>query len=101
MHANLASSRPRIARVEPLTRTRTVRGPFDYRLRPEQADVEVGAVLRVPFGRQTTLGVVLELATESALAPERLVEPDEVLPPGVPVDLVELAGWIAEQYCST
>ena len=101
MHANLASSRPRIARVEPLTRTRTVRGPFDYRLRPEQADVEVGAVLRVPFGRQTTLGVVLELATESALAPERLVEPDEVLPPGVPADLVELAGWIAEQYCST
>ena len=102
MHANLASTRPRIARVEPLTRTRTVRGPFDYRLRPEQADdVEVGAVLRVPFGRQTTLGVVLELASESALDPERLVEPDEVLPPGVPVDLVELAGWIAEQYCST
>ncbi len=101
MHANLASSRPLIARVEPLTRTRAVRGPFDYRLRPEQADVEVGAVLRVPFGRQTTLGVVLELATESALALERLAEPDAVLGPGVPADLVELAGWIAEQYCST
>ncbi len=101
MNANLASPRPLIARVEPLTRTRAVRGPFDYRLRPEQADVEVGALLRVPFGRQTTLGVVLELATESALAPERLAEPDAVLPPGVPRDLVELAGWIAEQYCST
>ena len=58
-------------------------------------------MLRVPFGRQTTLGVVLELATESALAPERLAEPDAVLPPGVPPDLVGLAGWIAEQYCST
>ena len=34
MHANLASARPLIARVEPLTRTRAVRGPFDYRLRP-------------------------------------------------------------------
>ncbi|MBV9605211.1 MAG: primosomal protein N' [Solirubrobacterales bacterium] len=101
MHANLASPRPLIARVEPLTRTRAVRGPFDYRLRPEQADVGVGAVLRVPFGRQTTLGVVLALATESALAPERLAEPDAVLPPGVPADLVELAAWIAEQYCST
>ncbi len=101
MHANLASARPLIARVEPLTRTRAVRGPFDYRLRPEQADVEVGALLRVPFGRRTTLGVVLELAAESALAPERLAEPDAVLPPGVPADLVALAGWIAEQYCST
>jgi primosomal protein N' (replication factor Y) len=101
MHAKLASPRPLIARVEPLTRTRAVRGPFDYRLRPEQADVDVGSLLRVPFGRQTTLGVVLELATESALAPERLAEPDAVLPPGVPADLVELAGWIAEQYCST
>jgi primosomal protein N' (replication factor Y) (superfamily II helicase) len=101
MHANLASARPLIARVEPLTRTRAVRGPFDYRLRPEHADVDVGTLLRVPFGRQTTLGVVLELATESALAPERLAEPDAVLPPGVPADLVALAGWIAEQYCST
>src|SRR6185312_8850510 len=90
-----------IARVEPLTRTRAVRGPFDYRLRPDQADVGVGALLRVPFGRQTTLGVVLELATESALAPDRLAEPDAVLGPGVPADLVELAAWIAEQYCST
>jgi primosomal protein N' (replication factor Y) len=101
MHANLASPRPLIARVEPLTRTRAVRGPFDYRLRPEQGDVEVGTLLRIPFGRQTTLGVVLELATESALAPERLAEPDAVLPPGVPADLVDLAAWIAEQYCST
>ena len=90
-----------IARVEPLTLTRAVRGPFDYRLRPDQSDVGVGALLRVPFGRRTTLGVVLELATESELAPDRLVEPDEVLPPGVPPDLVELAGWIAGAYCST
>jgi primosomal protein N' (replication factor Y) (superfamily II helicase) len=101
MHANLANPAPLIARVEPLTRTRAVRGPFDYRLRPEQADVEVGAVLRVPFGRQKTLGVVLELARESELALDRLAEPDAVLPPGVPPDLVALAGWIAEQYCST
>jgi primosomal protein N' (replication factor Y) (superfamily II helicase) len=101
MDANLAGPAPIIARVEPLTRTRAVRGPFDYRLRPEQADVGVGAVLRVPFGRQKTLGVVLELARESELAFDRLAEPDAVLPPGVPPDLVALAGWIAEQYCST
>ena len=101
MHANLTGSAPIIARVEPLTLTRAVRGPFDYRLRPEQSDVGVGAVLRVPFGHQKTLGVVLELARESELALERLAEPDAVLPPGVPPDLVALARWIAEQYCST
>jgi primosomal protein N' (replication factor Y) len=101
MQANFPCTPGLIARVEPLTLTRAVRGPFDYRLRPEQADVGVGALLRVPFGSRKTLGVVLELATESALAPERLAEPDAVLPPGVPVDLVELAGWIAGEYCST
>ncbi len=66
-----------------------VRGPFDYRLRPEQSDVGVGSLLRVKFNHRTTLGVVLELATESELAPERLAEPDAVLPPGVPADLVD------------
>jgi len=101
MPAQSATTPALIARVEPLTLTRAVRGPFDYRLRPEQADVGVGALLRVPFGRRKTLGVVLELATESALAPDRLAEPDAVLPPGIPPDLVELAGWIADQYCST
>jgi primosomal protein N' (replication factor Y) (superfamily II helicase) len=101
MQANFPCTPGLIARVEPLTLTRAVRGPFDYRLRPEQSDVGVGALLRVPFGRRKTLGVVLELATESELAPERLAEPDAVLPPGVPADLVELAGWIAGEYCST
>ena len=100
MHAPLARPQ-RIARVEPLTLTRAVRGPFDYRLRPEQSDVGVGSLLRVQFNHRTTLGVVLELANESALAPERLAEPDAVLPPGVPADLVALAGWIAGEYCST
>ena len=101
MQADLPNTPGLIARVEPLTLTRAVRGPFDYRLRPEQAGVGVGALLRVPFGGRKTLGVVLGLATESELAPERLAEPDAVLPPGVPADLVELAGWIAAEYCST
>ena len=100
MHAPSASPQ-RIARVEPLTLTRAVRGPFDYRLRPEQSDVGVGSLLRVTFNHRTTLAVVLELATESELAPERLAEPDAVVPPGVPADLVALAGWIAREYCST
>jgi primosomal protein N' (replication factor Y) len=89
-----------IARVEPLTRTRAVRGPFDYRLAPGQ-DVEVGSLLRVPFGRRSALGVVVELADRSELDPDRLVEPEAVIGAGVGADLVSLAGWMAREYCST
>jgi primosomal protein N' (replication factor Y) len=90
-----------IARVEPLTTTRAVRGPFDYRLAADQAGVEVGSLLRVPFGRRATLGVVVELAAQSELEDERLVEPQAVLAAGLPADMVKLALWLAEQTCST
>ena len=90
-----------IARVEPLTRTRAVRGPFDYRLRADQRDVAVGTLLRIPFARRNTLGVVVALAADSELEPERLAEPEAVLDAGVPPDLVELARWMATEYCST
>ncbi|HEY2317161.1 MAG TPA: primosomal protein N' [Solirubrobacteraceae bacterium] len=89
-----------IARVQPLTRTRAVRGLFDYRLAPDQ-QVQVGSLLRVPFGARSSLGVVVELAERSELAPERLVEPEEVLGAGVGADLVALAEWMAREYCST
>ena len=87
--------------MEPLTRTRTVRGPFDYRLRPDQQEAEVGAVLKVPFGGRTMLGVVVSRAEDSELEPDRLAEPVAVLPAALPPDLVELARWMALEYCST
>jgi len=90
-----------IARVQPLTRTRAVRGLFDYRLREDQSEVRVGSLLRVPFGRARTLGVVVELANGSALPDARLAEPEAVLGPGMPADLVELGEWMAREYCST
>ncbi len=90
-----------IARVEPLTTARALRGPFDYRLPPAMADLEVGSVVRVPFGRQRTLGVIVGLAESSELPPERLAEPLEALEAGVPADLVRLGLWVAAEYCST
>jgi len=90
-----------IAKVEPLTTSRALRGPFDYRLPEEMAGVEVGRVLRVPFGRQRMLGVVVELAERSELPPERLAEPLEALETGVPPELVRLGLWVAHEYCST
>ena len=88
-----------IAQVEPLTTTRRLSGPFDYSL-PEQP-VRVGSIVRVPFGRQALDGVVVGLAETSELAPERLVAPTGVREDDVPEDLVDLALWMATEYCST
>ncbi len=90
-----------IAKVEPLTTARALRGPFDYRLPAEMAGVGVGSVVRVPFGRRRTLGVVVGLAETSELPPEKLAEPLEALEAGVPAELVRLALWVAREYCST
>ena len=90
-----------IARVEPLTSARALRGPFDYRVPHGMEGVEVGSMLVVPFGRQRLLGVVVGLATETDVPPERLVEPLSALESGVPAELVQLGLWVADEYCST
>ena len=58
-------------------------------------------MLVVPFGRRDLLGVVVGLAEGSEVAPERLLAPRRAVEGDVPVELVELAGWIAREYCST
>jgi primosomal protein N' (replication factor Y) len=92
-----------IAQVEPMTTARALRGPFDYRLPPELRGgaVQVGSMLVVPFGRREVLGVVVGLAERSEVADEKLLAPLRALELGVPGDLVELAEWIAAEYCST
>jgi primosomal protein N' (replication factor Y) len=90
-----------IARVEPLTTARALRGPFDYLVPERLGEVGVGSVLLVPFGRQRLVGVVVELAERSRLPPERLVEPIEALEAGVPPELVRLGLWVAREYSST
>ncbi|MEA2208663.1 MAG: hypothetical protein QOF54_1140 [Solirubrobacteraceae bacterium] len=92
-----------IAQVEPMTTARALRGPFDYRL-PEElrgGAVDVGSMLVVPFGRREVLGVVVGLADSSDVAAEKLLAPLRALELGVPAEMVALAGWIAEEYCST
>jgi primosomal protein N' (replication factor Y) len=89
---------PPVAKVEPITTARALRGPFDY-LRPN--GVGVGAVLVVPFGGRDVVGVVVGVADGSDLPDERLVAPRRVLDHDLPPDLVELAVWMADEYCST
>jgi primosomal protein N' (replication factor Y) len=90
-----------IAKVEPLVTTRALRGPFDYLLPERLGEVGVGSVLRIPFGRQRLLGVVVDVAEESELPPERLAEPIEALEAGASAELVRLGLWVAHEYCST
>lgn len=91
-----------IAKVQPLTSARALRGPFDYLLPDElRAGVAVGSLLVVPFARREVLGVVVRLAQASEVADARLLSPVRALDSGLPGDLVQLAEWIAEQYCST
>ncbi|HEX3563045.1 MAG TPA: primosomal protein N', partial [Solirubrobacterales bacterium] len=90
-----------IAKVEPLLTTRSVSGPFDYRLPEAMGDVGVGSVLVVPFGRRRVVGVVVGLAERSDLPDARLAEPVEALEAGVPPELVELGRWVGKEYCST
>jgi primosomal protein N' (replication factor Y) len=91
-----------IARVLPLTRTRAVRGLWDYRLPTgEEATVQVGSLLRVSFNGRPTVAVVASLAEFSEVPDDRLVRAESVLPARLPADLVELALWMAREYCST
>jgi primosomal protein N' (replication factor Y) (superfamily II helicase) len=92
-----------IAQVEPMTTARALRGPFDYRL-PEPLQggaVGVGSMLVVPFGRREVLGVVVGLSDQSEVDEARLLVPRRALEPGVPPELVELARWLAREYCTT
>jgi primosomal protein N' (replication factor Y) (superfamily II helicase) len=90
-----------IAKVEPLTPARSLRGPFDYLLAGALEDVGVGSMLVVPFGRRRLLGVVVDVAAESELPPERLAEPIAALEADVPQSLVALGLWVAREYVST
>src|SRR5919204_2239798 len=90
-----------IARVEPLTTARALRGPYDYRLPAELGGVGVGTVLVVPFGRRRVLGVVVAVAERSEVPPDRLLAPLAALEAGAPPPLVRLGLWVAREDCST
>ncbi len=91
-----------IARVLPLTRTRAVKGLFDYLVAPELlAQVGVGSLVRVPFAGRTLQAVVAELTLSSELPHERLASIEAALPARLPSDLVRLALWMGHEYCST
>ncbi len=92
-----------IARVVPLTKTRAITGLYDYLLAPELVDrgVGVGSLLRVRFAGRTLSAVIAELAERSELPAQRLAVASELLDARLPAELVGLAVWLADEYCST
>ncbi len=86
----------RFASVYPLVTARAVAREFTYEVAD---DVEVGAIVRVPFGRSRSRGIVVSLHDR----PPRGVDarPVEAVIGRVPATLVELALWIADYYGST
>jgi primosomal protein N' (replication factor Y) len=90
-----------IAKVEPLTTARALRGPFDYLIPGGMGEIGKGSMLVVPFGRQRLLGVVTGLADHSDVPSEKLAQPLEALEHTVPPELIDLGLWTAEEYCST
>lgn len=91
-----------IVKVQPLSSTRALREPFDYALPGAlRGEVRVGSLLVVPFGKREVLGVAVALSEDSEVPRGRLLEPLRALDVDLPEDLVALAHWIAEEYCST
>src|SRR5690348_10660694 len=87
----------RVALPTPLRRL------FDYRADPPGlagGAIEPGMRIRVPFGRQRLIGIVMENAIGSELPDERLKPVLEVLDPRPIFDpaTLGLLGWAADYY---
>ncbi len=91
-------SKPSILRIaipSPLRRS------FDY-LPPEQdgAAPQSGVRIKVPFGKRTVIGILLEFVTESTIPVRRLKRVIEILDeePVLPPDLLTLLNWGSRYY---
>ncbi|HTO46811.1 MAG TPA: primosomal protein N', partial [Burkholderiales bacterium] len=72
---------------------------FDYAA-AEASPSDVGRRIAVPFGRRTLVGVIIEIAAESALAPERLRPAGPILDdmPALPAEWLAVARFASEYY---
>jgi primosomal protein N' (replication factor Y) len=75
---------------------------FDYLppLATEAADLVPGLRVRVPFGRRTTIGILLDMTLESRIDRARLKRAHAILDrtPVLPPDVLEMASWASAYY---
>jgi len=84
------------ASVYPLVSARAVAREFTYEV---DDAVEVGSIVRVPFGRSRARGIVVGLLDEAPPGVE--TRPVEAIVGAVPEPLVQLALWMADYYGTT
>ncbi len=71
---------------------------FDY-LAPDASADDIGCRVRVPFGRRSVIGVIVELPDDSAYAPAQLKPVEAILPePRLPADWFRLTEFCAAYY---
>ena len=91
-----------VAAVFPLVRTRAFAEPFDYALPAESGDqVAPGALVAVPLGSQTVIGVVLEIREHSHHAGRLRAVADVLDVPGLGADLLALAERVRRYYLAS
>jgi primosomal protein N' (replication factor Y) len=90
------------AAVFPLVRTRAFAEAFDYEIPPELARrVSPGALVAVPLGAQTVIGVVLEMRDATTHEGRVLPLRDVLHVPPIPADLLAVARRIEEHYLTS
>ena len=90
------------AAVFPLVRTRAFAEAFDYAVPPElEARVAPGALVAVPLGPQTVIGVVLELRAQTTHAGRVVPLHDLLDVPAIPSDLLDLARQVESYYLTS
>ena len=72
---------------------------FDYRL-PAHSTVAPGARVRVPFGRSSRVGIVVECVNESSFDADRLRPIDDLIDaePVISAELLQFALWASRYY---
>ena len=86
----------------PLVRTRAFAEAFDYEVPPElRGSVAAGALVAVPLGAQTVIGVVLEVRDETDHTGRVLPLRDVLDVPAIPADLLTLAERLAAYYLTS
>jgi primosomal protein N' (replication factor Y) len=71
---------------------------FDY-LAAEASQADVGCRVRVPFGRRSVMGVIVDLPEDSDYSPEQLKSVEAILPePRLPADWFRLTEFCASYY---
>ena len=77
---------------------------FQYQVPPGlEHEIQVGMQVKVPFGRRTLTGFVLELTDEIACDPQKLKPIMEICKDSVQAEsqLIELAEWMRKHYGGT